>query len=483
MAVTIDAQASLASGGHLSLASFSALRSATSGDLGRQCAVQLVCLVGCLASFRVPLPGRPRRCWRCTPTIGAAGAFVLFGHARAASPTWATVPADVVHVVCAAVWLGGLIGLVVVLRTRTAAARQRGELAVAATQAQPAPAVGRAELSHESTAAVAVLDRPTIRADGKANAGDGSGFPASGDDDSILASTVTTVRRVSTMAAASVIALMVAGTILGISLVGSVSALFETTYGQLLLAKLAVFGLLLVMAAYNRWFLLPWLAPAGKATTARAEGAGRSDHLHSGWRVLMRTARVEVAGVVTVLAITAMLANSTPPSSAASVPVPVPFSKTAAFAGGHLRLQITPNQALVNDVRIVITDAYGRPVDHAKSVSAFFTLPSKNVGPLATDLKRVGVGRYALLDTPMPADRRRVADHRADPGRRLQRDRRQLHRPRPMHAGGKRSILGSHPSAGQVPGRPGRGVGRLGLARHRLGPRHRRPHQRATRGG
>ena len=61
-----------------------------------------------------------------------------------------------------------------------------------------------------------------------------------------------------------------------------------------------------------------------------------------------------------------------------------------------------PNQALVNDVQIDITDADGRPVDHAKSVTAFFTLPSKNVGPLASDLKRVGVGRYALLDTPLP---------------------------------------------------------------------------------
>ena len=213
---------------------------------------------------------------------------------------------------------------------------------------------------------------------------------------SILESTVTTVRRVSTMAAVSVIALMIAGTVLGITLVGSVSALFETTYGQLLLAKLAVFGLLLVMAAYNRWFLLPWLAPAGEGA------AGHADRLHSGWRVLMRTARVEVLGVVTVLAITAMLANTTPPSATAAVPVPVPYAKSAAFARGHLRLRISPNQALVNDVRIDITDAEGRPVDHAKSVSAFFTLPSKNVGPLASDLKRVGVGQYALLDTPLP---------------------------------------------------------------------------------
>ena len=394
MAVTIDAQASLATGGHLALASFDALRSAASGGLGWQCAVQLVCLVGCLASFRAPLR-TTAQVLALYSTIGAAGAFVLFGHARAGSPTWATVPADVVHVMCAAVWLGGLIGLVVVLRSRTSAARRTGEIATAAS-ADPAPMspAGGAGLARESTATVAVLDPPATRTDTGSRADAGSGRGA--NRGSILESTVTTVRRVSTMAAVSVIALMIAGTVLGITLVGSVSALFETTYGQLLLAKLAVFGLLLVMAAYNRWFLLPWLAPAGEGA------AGHADRLHSGWRVLMRTARVEVLGVVTVLAITAMLANTTPPSATAAVPVPVPYAKSAAFAGGHLRLRISPNQALVNDVRIDITDAEGRPVDHAKSVSAFFTLPSKNVGPLASDLKRVGVGQYALLDTPLP---------------------------------------------------------------------------------
>ena len=77
------------------------------------------------------------------------------------------------------------------------------------------------------------------------------------------------------MAVVSVIALMVAGTVLGMTLVGSVSALFETTYGQLLLVKLAVFGLLLVMAGYNRWFLLPWLDPGDGA-------AGHADGSHSG---------------------------------------------------------------------------------------------------------------------------------------------------------------------------------------------------------
>ena len=324
-------------------------------------------------------------------TIGAAGAFVLFGHARAASPAWVVVGADVVHVVCAAVWLGGLIGLVVVLRARTTAARRRaGEIAPPdRPPSAPAVAAERVELTREPGTAVAVLDRPATVAPTT------GGTSAEAGQESILtASTVTTVRRVSTMAAVSVMALMAARSLT--SLIQWVPALFENN--------------LPASSCWPSW-RCSGCCSSWPPTTAgcccrgwprRATTTGHAERLHSGWRVLMRTARVEVLGVVAVLAITAMLTNTTPPSATAAVPVPVPFSKSAAFAGGHLRIRISPNQALVNDVHIDITDAAGRPVDHAKSVSAFFTLPSKNVGPLASDLKRVGVSTYALLDTPLP---------------------------------------------------------------------------------
>ena len=376
MILTIEAQTALGDAGRISFGSPAAWRDALSGGLGQQCALQLAGLVGCLVAVRA----RHRTTAQAVAlysTLAAAGAFVLFGHARSSSSAWITIPADVVHVVCAAVWLGGLTGLVVVLRSRTALARRRGEWAPdptgrgnAATPPPPdaGPAMGGGP--------VAVLARPETT------------IPTHPDvapvDRSVLDATVDVVARVSTVAAASVIALMVAGTALGIVLVGSVSALFETTYGQLLLAKLAVFGLLLVMAAYNRYALLPAL------------------DRRSGWPVLARTARFEAAGVVAVLAVTAMLANTPPPADAARVAVPVPFSQTAAFGTGHLRLRITPNQALVNDLEVQITDADGQPVDRAQSVAAFFTLNSPSVGPLSADLRRVGVGRYVLADTPLP---------------------------------------------------------------------------------
>src|SRR3546814_19119098 len=46
-------------------------------------------------------------------------------------------------------------------------------------------------------------------------------------------------------------------------------------YGQLLLAKLALFGLMLALAAANRWRLAPALAAAAPAGLGRAPGRDR----------------------------------------------------------------------------------------------------------------------------------------------------------------------------------------------------------------
>ncbi len=389
MAVTVEAQMALVNGGAASPWSTTLARAALSGGLGAQSAVQLVGLAGCLWSVQA----RRRTTAQSLAlysTLGAAGAFVLFGHAKAASPSWATIPADAVHLFFAALWLGGLIGLVVVLRSRLRAADDEGERRRDGDGGHP----GRPPAPPEraaSSGSVAVLARaePILATERQPSP------PSRPVADTVLAATVTTVRRVSSLAAVSVLCLLVAGTVLALSLVGSVSALFETTYGQLLLVKLAVFALVLVMAGYNRWFLLPWVMPdsQGHVSTAR---------LGAGWRVLMRTGRAEALGVVVILGLTAVLANSTPPASAAAVARPVEFSQSAPFAGGHLRLRITPNQALVNDLEVQITDANGNPVDHAQSVAAYFTLASPSVGPLEADMTRVGVGRYTLNDTPLP---------------------------------------------------------------------------------
>ncbi|HEY3254428.1 MAG TPA: copper homeostasis membrane protein CopD, partial [Polyangiaceae bacterium] len=69
-----------------------------------------------------------------------------------------------------------------------------------------------------------------------------------------------TTRRFSALGVASVSALVLSGFVNAWYLVGDVPALFGTEYGRLLLAKLALFAAMVVLAVVNRWYLTPRLA-------------------------------------------------------------------------------------------------------------------------------------------------------------------------------------------------------------------------------
>ena len=118
-------------------------------------------------------------------------------------------------------------------------------------------------------------------------------------------------------------------------------------------------------------------------------------------RRLLATVRLEAVIAVVILAVTAVLANGVP-SNSATLPRPVPFSQTVPFDGGHLTFRITPNQALVNNITVQFSATNGGPAEMAESVSLYLNLPSQNVGPIETDMKKTGVGRFALVDSPNP---------------------------------------------------------------------------------
>jgi putative copper resistance protein D len=63
--------------------------------------------------------------------------------------------------------------------------------------------------------------------------------------------------RFSTLAILSVSALLVTGIVNGLILVGSLHALLVTKYGQLLMLKIALFAVMLIFAAANRFWLTP----------------------------------------------------------------------------------------------------------------------------------------------------------------------------------------------------------------------------------
>jgi putative copper resistance protein D len=94
----------------------------------------------------------------------------------------------------------------------------------------------------------------------------------------------------------SVSALVLSGVANAWYLVGDLPALIATEYGRLLLAKLALFGAMLALAAVNRWKLSP-------RVIAGDDGALRS---------LSRNAMLETAAGIAVIAIVGVLGITIP---------------------------------------------------------------------------------------------------------------------------------------------------------------------------
>ena len=103
-------------------------------------------------------------------------------------------------------------------------------------------------------------------------------------------------QRFSTLGVASVSVLTVTGIVNACILVGSFAALFGTPYGRMLVAKLAVFAVLVAIAGVNRTLLTPRLA--GDDGVAR--------------RRLQRNVVLEIAGGVLILAIVGALGAAIP---------------------------------------------------------------------------------------------------------------------------------------------------------------------------
>ena len=153
------------------------------------------------------------------------------------------------------------------------------------------------------------------------------------------------VPRFSAAAVISVAALVVAGALNGYLQVRTFDALFTTTYGQLLIAKIALVTPLLAFGAFNNRFAVPRIK-AGDASTAQR-------------RRFLRMTGAELAIMAVVVGVTAVLVAEPPAKAqaaekAAAVPEGVGTIITGPY---HLELKVEPGTAGQND--IVITVVHG----------------------------------------------------------------------------------------------------------------------------
>jgi copper transport protein len=317
--------------------------------------------------------------------LGIVGSFVFWGHSTNSDPRWLVTGSNLVHTSAAAIWLGGLVGLGLVLRRRHAPTEPAGD---------PAPEAALVSVAATRT------DPTSPGADEPTEAGTGTGAGAATASTAIttttspadlVASTARIIGRFSTVAAVSVVALVVTGGVLAWAETRSIDALNTTTYGRVLMTKVGVVLVVLLAAAYNRFRLVPEIeADADDPDVA-------PDRL---WSRLASTAWMEVAGIVVVLAVTAALVNITPARTAFTGGEV--FNETAVVGDGLINVVVAPGDVGNNTVHIQYTDDVGRPTDLAREVEIIIGLPTGGVEPITRDVGRAGTGHFLAQAMPFP---------------------------------------------------------------------------------
>ena len=172
------------------------------------------------------------------------------------------------------------------------------------------------------------------------------------------------------VAATSVVVLMAAGAIHALLQVRSVDALISTKYGLLVLAKVGILVVILAVASFSRKLVL----------------SGGSQHR------LQRLVSVELVFAAAVLAVTAVLVQTTPARNAAAdggvpeKPTSDRVSETLVSDLYELRVEINPIRVGPNKMRLTATAPNDKPLKVAEWKAAA-TLPGEDIPPIPVVVK------------------------------------------------------------------------------------------------
>ncbi|MFM9445270.1 copper resistance CopC/CopD family protein [Streptomyces acidiscabies] len=321
---------------------------------------------------------------------GLAASWALAEHASTGLQAGIAMPVDIVHLLAVAVWLGGLVTLLVALYR------------------------GPADQPVEASA----------------------------------------VRRFSQIAFGSVLALVATGIYQSWRQLGSWSAFTETSYGQLLLVKIGLVVVLVGIASVSRrWtgrLVGAGVSTSSEETTttevketvttagasagdskraaqlARQQAAvdsARQKKLRDGDanRFGLRRSVLAEAGVaVVLLAVTTILTSTEPgrteldakaansvSSSTASdgtggaLTLDMSFDTGGAKGKGVVSVDMDPAGTGANELHIYLTDANGQPID-VPELKVAFTLESQKIGPLPVTPDHITTGHWAANGVQIP---------------------------------------------------------------------------------
>ncbi len=275
----------------------------------------------------------------------ALGTFAFDGHQRVIEPVLLLAAADLVHLSVAAVWIGGVVGLVLLFRAK---------------RAVPEP---------DWLAAL--------------------------------------VGRFSSVALVTMGLLVVSGIAMTLPLVGAPRALTTTDYGVALLVKLALVAWIVTIAAYNRWKLVPEISAVGSSPTeasATADDEQQENAVGADvtttrvWTRLVTTLKIEAGLVVLVLAATAVLAT-TPPAATVIGATGLFVDEQPLTDDLTVELVIDPNRVGRNAIHLYVFDAFGQPDAHATNAVIELTHEPTQTGPIRIEPFFAGPGHWvANLD-------------------------------------------------------------------------------------
>ncbi len=192
--------------------------------------------------------------------------------------------------------------------------------------------------------------------------------------------------RFSLVAGLSVVALTVTGLYSAWAQVTVLPAL-TVPYGQTLIAKTALVGVLLIFGATN----LLWLTPAIRANRRAAS-------------LLRRTVTAEaIVGVLVILA-TAYLTSLEPARQVASregigLPQSLTFQDTAE--GTTIDVEIEPGRLGPNTVTVELVDRRGDPITNASGVDIRLSYLDADLGEDVLPTGRAGEGEFLADDVPI----------------------------------------------------------------------------------
>lgn len=206
----------------------------------------------------------------------------------------------------------------------------------------------------------------------------------------------------SRVALGCVATLVVTGVYQGWREVGTIPALWHTSYGQLLVAKVSAFTVLLCVGYLSRAVVQRrYVMPVAHALTS-TDTAGSADPRPGDAARLMsrlrRSVGFEVLIAASVLAVTAVLIAQPPARATYSEP----YDETLALGQGNtVQVEVDPATTGPNELHVYVFDTSGQALDPL-DLTVEADAPSDEIGPTPVRLDDLGTGHFVGSELSLP---------------------------------------------------------------------------------